>query len=156
MPTIDNDSSDENTHNPEPTPPHSRKYRQVEHRETFGPQPTPTEELPPPEPWLRILVRGVLECIQGLREPQQFARWMSEDVYRSVAYRSHQQVTKLSTLGHSPQRIPFTIGPVVMSSPRTGIVEASVIVKSTPQTHAVAVRIEGLDERWRATYFGLL
>ena len=40
--------------------------------------------------------------------------------------------------------------------PRDGVVEAVVIVTGRARTRAVAIRLEGLDERWRATAINVL
>ena len=42
------------------------------------------------------------------------------------------------------------------SQPADGIVEAVVIVAGPGRTRAVAIRLEGLDRRWRATSFAVL
>ncbi|WP_309615898.1 Rv3235 family protein, partial [Salinibacterium sp.] len=40
--------------------------------------------------------------------------------------------------------------------PRDGAVEAVVIVRNRARTRAVALRLEGLDNRWRATAINVL
>jgi hypothetical protein len=68
-----------------------QRYRQMENYEAFGPQPTSSSELPDPHGVALRLVRGIIECVHGLRDPLQFSRWLSEDVYRVVAARSRRQ-----------------------------------------------------------------
>jgi hypothetical protein len=43
-----------------------------------------------------------------------------------------------------------------MSSPRDGIIEAVTIVTSRARARAVAIRLEGLDRRWRASAISVL
>jgi hypothetical protein len=49
-----------------------------------------------------------------------------------------------------------TIMSVHESSPADGIVEAVVVVRGPARTRALAVRLEGMDGRWRATSLALL
>ncbi|MGB3376691.1 MAG: Rv3235 family protein, partial [Microbacterium sp.] len=42
------------------------------------------------------------------------------------------------------------------SAPADGIVEAVVVVAGPGRTRAVAIRLEGLDSRWRASSFAVL
>jgi hypothetical protein len=50
----------------------------------------------------------------------------------------------------------FAIGSTVYSEPKDGVVEAVVIVRGRARTRAVAIRLEGLDSRWRATAINVL
>jgi hypothetical protein len=43
-----------------------------------------------------------------------------------------------------------------VNEPRDGVVEAVVIVHGRARTRAVALRLEGLDNRWRATAINVL
>ena len=53
--------------------------------------------------------------------------------------------------GSHALRPTFTIGSVIVCEPRDGVVEASVVVRGRARVRAVALRLEGLDSRWRAT-----
>jgi hypothetical protein len=48
------------------------------------------------------------------------------------------------------------IGRITTSSPRDGVIEAVVMVYEKPRARAVAIRLEGVDRRWRATSIGVL
>jgi len=48
------------------------------------------------------------------------------------------------------------MGSIRLCEPRDGAVEAVVIVRGRARTRAVAVRLEGLDKRWRATAINVL
>jgi hypothetical protein len=43
-----------------------------------------------------------------------------------------------------------------VTQPVDGIVEAAIVVAGPGRTRAVAVRLEGLDGRWRASSFAVL
>jgi len=56
-----------------------------------------------------------------------------------------------------PARRPVhTILSARYSCPVDGVVEAVVIVQGPARTRAVALRLEGMDGRWRATSLALL
>ena len=58
--------------------------------------------------------------------------------------------------GRAATRPTFTIGSTTQCTPRDGVVEAVVIVHGRARARAVALRLEGLDERWRATAINVL
>ena len=122
----------------------------------FGHQHTSTAELSDPEPLLRNLTRGVLEVLAGTREIEQLARWMTEDVYRALMTRA-----SLATRARSARRMPaartqHAIVSLRQMSPADGVIEAVVIARGPARTRAVAIRLEGIDGRWRATSLALL
>lgn len=132
------------------------RYRHVENSEAFGPQPTSTIDLPDPRGFTLTLVGGIIECIYGLREPAQFSRWLTEDVYRAVSTRAKRHSASAHQTRSASNRPRFTIGNAIITSPRDGVVEASVIVRGPARVRAVALRLEGIDYRWRATSFSML
>lgn len=122
----------------------------------FSPQRTTTESLPDPEPLVRNLTRGVLEVLAGVREVDQLARWLTEDAYRKLVVRANLAARARSARGVPASRLVHHILSVRHSSPADGIVEAVVIVRGPARTRAVALRLEGMDGRWRATSLALL
>lgn len=124
--------------------------------EYFAPQPTPSADLPDPRPLLRSLTQGVLEVLAGVREVDQLARWFNEDAYRSLVTRSNLSARARSARGVPPARPTFVIQSVRVSEPADGKVEAVVVVAGPGRTRAVAIRLEGLDRRWRATSLAVL
>lgn len=122
----------------------------------FEPQRTRAAELPDPEPLLRNLTQGVLEVLAGVREVGQLARWMAEDPYRVLVTRANLAARARSARGVAASRPVHGILTVHRSSPADGIVEAVVIVAGPARTRAVAIRLEGIDRRWRATSLALL
>lgn len=124
--------------------------------EFFAPQRTPSEALPSPEPLLNNLTRGVLEVFAGVRDVDQLARWLTEDAYRKLVTRSNLAARARSARGVAATRPAHQIMSVRHSSPADGVVEAVVIVRGPARTRAVALRLEGMDGRWRATSLALL
>lgn len=124
--------------------------------EYFAPQPTPRADLLDPVPLLRSLTQGVLEVLAGVREVDQLARWFNEDAFRSLVTRANLSARARSARGVSPARPTFEIRSIRTSDPADGVVEAVVIVAGPGRTRAVAIRLEGLDRRWRAASLAVL
>lgn len=125
-------------------------------QEYFAPQPTPAEALPDPVPLLRGLAQGVLEVLAGVREAEQLARWLSEDAFRKLVVRSNLAARARSARGTPATRPVFRILSLRHSSPADCVLEATLVVEGPGRARAVAVRLEGLDGRWRATSLAVL
>jgi hypothetical protein len=125
-------------------------------REFFGQQPTSTASLPDPRPLLENLTRCVVEILAGARELEQIARWVSDDVYRHLLKRVVISSRARQAKGQKSTRPSFTIGSTTICEPRDGVVEAVIIVRGRARVRAVALRLEGLDSRWRATAINVL
>jgi hypothetical protein len=130
--------------------------RSVELEEYFAPQRTPSSALPEPEPLLRNLTRGVLEVLSGVREIEQLARWLTEEAYRVLLTRANLATRARSARGIPAVRPVHHILSVRTCVPTDGVVEAVIVVAGPARTRAVAVRLEGIDRRWRATSLALL
>lgn len=124
--------------------------------EYFARQPTPTRALPDPGPLLENLARCVVEVLAGARELEQISRWVSDDVYRHLLKRVVLSARARQARGESPTRPNFRIGATHRCEPRDGVVEAAIIVHGRARSRAVALRLEGLDNRWRATAIHVL
>ena len=122
----------------------------------FGRQPTPTTSLPDPAPLLETLTRCVVEIIAGARELEQIARWVTDDVYRHLLKRVVLSTRARQARGETVVRPTFAIGTTRICEPRDGVIEATVIVRGRARTRAVAIRLEGLDHRWRASAIHVL
>lgn len=130
--------------------------RSAEVDEYFAPQRTASNDLPPPGPLLRNLTLGVLEVLSGVREIEQLARWLTEDAYRGLVTRANLATRARSARGVPAARPAHRILSVRECIPADGVVEAVVIVAGPARTRAIAMRLEGLDRRWRATSLALL
>lgn len=122
----------------------------------FAPQRTSTDALPDPEPLLRNLTRGVLEVLAGVREVDQLARWLTEDAYRKLLVRANLAARARSARGVAARRTVHAIMSLRHQSPADGVVESVLVVRGPARTRAVALRLEGMDGRWRATSLALL
>lgn len=122
----------------------------------FGRQPTRRSELPDPEPLLRNLTHCVIEVLAGARDLDQLARWVTDDVYRNLSKRVVLAARARRVKGQAPRRPAFTIGNVLTCEPADGILEAVVMVHQRPRSRAVAIRLEGFDQRWRASAISVL
>jgi hypothetical protein len=113
----------------------------------FDPQPTPREELPDPREWLNRLLRVVLECLEGWRPPVQLRRYATPEVVAAVLARCQP---------------PGRPGPAArvrslhVTEPVDGVVESCAVVQRGRRTHAVAIRLEGLDGRWRCVALSVI
>ena len=143
------------SHSREPLPSKPIRPRFVPD-EFFGHQPTSSVDLPSPEPLLENLTRCVIEILAGARDLEQISRWVSDDVYRHLLKRVVLSTRARQATGGHIVRPTFAIGSTTVCSPRDGVVEAVVIVRGRARTRAVALRLEGLDRRWRATAINVL
>jgi hypothetical protein len=135
---------------------HARSGAALELSEYFAPQRTSASALPEPEPLLANLTRGVLEVLAGVREVEQLARWFTEDAFRVLVTRANLATRARSARGVPAARPVHQILTIRHCSPSDGVVEAVVIVAGPARTRAVAVRLEGMDGRWRTTSLALL
>jgi hypothetical protein len=113
--------------------------------ERFGRRPTATSDLPDPEAWARRMVQAVLEALSGIRPVAQLVRWTSLDVYAGLQRRS-----ALAAGRPLPGR-RAVVRSVRVGQPADGVVEACAVVVARGRVQAVALRLEGLDGRWRMT-----
>lgn len=146
------DSADPDSADPAMPPPKAR----YDENEFFGLQPTPSSLLPNPEPLLENLTRCVIEVLAGARELEQLARWVTDDVYRHLLKRVVLAARARQVKGQPVRRPQFAIGNTIISQPRDGVVEAVVMVHSRVRSRAVALRLEGMDNRWRASAINVL
>ena len=77
-------------------------------------------------------------------------------MYRHLLKRVVLSTRARRARGHQGSRPLFTISTPSISEPRDGVIEAVVIVHGRARTRAVAIRLEGLDQRWRATAINVL
>jgi hypothetical protein len=141
---------------PEPEPAVDRSHVRFDSDDFFGLQPTTSTSLPRPEPLLENLTRCVIEILAGARDLEQIARWVTDDVYRHLLKRVVLSTRARRARGQRASRPSFTIGSTSICEPRDGVVEAVIIVRGRARTRAVAIRLEGLDQRWRATAINVL
>ncbi|KQV24462.1 Rv3235 family protein [Yonghaparkia sp. Root332] len=131
-------------------------HARIAHEEFFDYQPTSTADLPDPRPLVENLTRCVIEILAGARELEQIARWVTDDVYSTLLKRQVISARARAARGRPAVRPAFALGSTIICEPRDGIIEAVVVVNSRARSRAVAVRLEGLDRRWRASAIHVL
>ena len=122
----------------------------------FARQRSGRADLADPEPLLRNLTHCVIEVLAGARDLEQLARWVTDDVYRTLTKRVVLAARARRVKGQAPQRPAFSLGRVIICEPADGVVEAVVMVHQRARSRAVAIRLEGLDQRWRASAISVL
>jgi Family of unknown function (DUF6459) len=123
--------------------------RLIDDQTLFGRQPTATADLPDPRNWAGQLARAIIEVLAGDRPVPQLMRWTDESVFSDISRRA----TTLAQAGAGRRgpRNRVGIRSVHVCEPRDGVVEASVHVRQGHRSRALALRLEGLDGRWRCT-----
>jgi hypothetical protein len=120
-----------------------------------APQPTSSEALPDPVDTCAALVQAVVEVLAGTRQVTQLVRWVSADVYAGLQRRAALAGRLRRTTSNRPVAgVPVrraVVGGVRTCVPADGVVEASAVVLDRGRVRAVALRLEGLDGRWRVT-----
>jgi hypothetical protein len=104
----------------------------------------------------RALALCVAEILTGAREVDSIARWITDDVHRHLQQRAAYAARARSATRRTHARATIRAGSVVVSRPRDGVAEASVVVHTRSHARAVAIRLEERAGRWRATAVGML
>ncbi|RKR73279.1 Rv3235 family protein [Frondihabitans australicus] len=113
-------------------------------------------DLPDPRPLVTNLARCVVEILAGAREIEQIARWVNDEVYRHLLKRVVLATRARSARGTSAERPRFSVGAVRLTRPSDDVVEAVVVMHGRARSRAVAVRLETMGTRWRATAIHVL
>jgi hypothetical protein len=122
----------------------------------FGPQKTSAGDLPDPRPLAENLARSVMEILAGARELDQISRWVTDEVYRHLITRV-QASARARALKKIPIARPvFSLGNTLTCHPVDGVCEAVVVVHGRARSRSIAIRLEGLDGRWRAAAIHVL
>lgn len=135
-----------------PTP----RQRDLDEDAFFAPQVTSTQVLPDPQQLIETLARCTLEIISGSRDLEQIARYVTDDVYRNLLQRVHVSQRARTITKRPVLRPNFVLGRTIITKPVDGVVEAVVIVHGRARTRSIALRLEGIDRRWRATAINVL
>jgi hypothetical protein len=113
------------------------------------PRPDPDADLPDPQLWVAKFVQAAVEVAAGVRQPSQLVRWTSLDV--------HAMLVRRAALAARFDRVSSTrrravVRTVMVCRPAPAVCEASAVVAERGgRVRAVALRVEGLDGRWRVT-----
>ncbi|MFI5955266.1 Rv3235 family protein [Cryptosporangium sp. NPDC051539] len=130
---------------------------------SFGPQATPSDALPDPSAHARGLVLALLEVLSGRRPVQQLRPHLTEEAFQRLAGRLQRAratagaVAPATTVRRNRRpRTRIQIGRTRLCEPADGIAEITVLADVGSRTRAVAVRLEGLDGRWRCPVLTIL
>jgi hypothetical protein len=115
----------------------------------FGFQPTARADLPDPRQWAGHLAQAVVEVMAGSRSAPQLVRWTTPEVYAVVARRAALAARRAAAAGHGRPRRRAVVRQVLVCEPADGVAEASVVVVDGERVRALAMRLTGLDGRWR-------
>ena len=107
---------------------------------------TATAELPPSRAHAGRLIQAVLEVVAGVRPLTQLRREVTPELYASLS----------RTLCHRPRTVGARPGGGAVRSLHVqerpeGIVEACATVQLGARVSAYALRLEGLEGRWKCT-----
>lgn len=120
----------------------------------FGPQPTARADLPDPRPWTRRLTQAVAEILAGARPAAQLAAYTTLDVLDQLE-RSTGRLGRNRPGTTAPRTRAAAMRPLVssvhVSEPADGVAEVCAVIDTGPRRRALALRLEGLDGRWRCT-----
>jgi hypothetical protein len=119
----------------------------------FDRQPTGTHELPDVRRWVARLSLAAVEVQAGSRPLSQLRRWLGDEVYDQLLRASRRRSMRVADpRARQPDRAPR----IVLRTVRTceisdGVVEACAVVDDGRRVWALAMRLEGVDGRWRCT-----
>lgn len=106
----------------------------------FGHQHTSRVDLPSAHSWSIRLVHGLVEVINGVRPASQLTRWLTLEVMAQV---------KNKIFANDMRRL--VVRSVHVSEPSDGVAEVCAVFGTANRCYALAMRLEGIDGRWRAT-----
>jgi hypothetical protein len=107
---------------------------------------TPSSQLPPPSEVARVLVQGVLEVRAGVRPLQQLRRDTTPEVYSRLRL---TMGVRPRLDGARPDRA--AIRSLHVQQRADGVAEVCATVRQGTRFAALALRLEGMDGRWRCT-----
>jgi hypothetical protein len=122
----------------------------------FGIEFVNSDELGDPRPVLAFLAQSVIETLAGIRDIEQCARWLSDGVYQQLRQKSLASSRSRAESSVKAMRPNLVVGKISVFSPRPGVIEGVVIVHNIGRARAVAIRLEGYNNRWRAKSVAVL
>ena len=134
---------------------HSRGYENQRHLE-FGPELPKTEPLRKPQVFIAAIATAVNEVISGVRSVDQLQNVLNEHVYESLKRRAVSRAQYRMKHGRKPQVQPTDVVRVRYQYPAEGVIESVVVLSSGRRSKAVAIRLEGIHNVWRATNIGFI
>jgi hypothetical protein len=117
--------------------------------DVFDRQPTPMAELPDPTAAVVHLAQAIVDVMFGRRALTQLNAWVTQEVLDQLRLAQRVMASRSVTdrLEWRSPRVTSTR----ITCPAEGVIEASATVLTAPRSRALALRLEGLDGRWRCT-----
>lgn len=112
--------------------------------------------LPDPAPLAANLALRVIEVLAGARNIDQLSRWVSDSVFVHLLRRTTISERTRKIAGNPVQRPRLWVGEPYIATPRDGVIEAVVLVHQPNRTRAVAMRLDVVGSRWRASAMTVL
>jgi hypothetical protein len=134
---------------------HSRGYENQRHLE-FGPDLPRTQPLRRPQLFIAAIATAVNEVIYGVRSVDQLQDVLNEHVYESLKRRAVSRAQYRLAHGRKAQIQPTDVVRVRFQYPAEGVIESVVVLSSGRRSKAVAIRLEGVHNVWRATNIGFI
>ena len=134
---------------------HSRGYENQRHLE-FGPDLPRTQPLRRPQVFIAAIATAVNEVIYGVRSVDQLQDVLNEHVYESLKRRAVSRAQYRLAHGRKAQIQPTDVVRVRYQSPAEGVIESVVVLSTGRRAKAVAIRLEGVHNIWKATNIGFI
>lgn len=104
---------------------------------------------------IRNLAVCAVEALDGVRPIEQFSAWITHEVAVALTLRRQLRQERHASYRDRRRRVPAP-GAVQLSQPAAGVIEAAIVITSEGHSFAVAMRLEWLRGRWRATHLTVL
>lgn len=116
----------------------------------FARQRTSSSDLPDPRMWAHHLARLLIESLDGRRPTAQLARHVEPEILSRISrhYRSAQRRGRAAG--------PTGIRRVRVCQPCDGVAEVAVVARISGRPVPIALRLNGLDGRWRVTVLEMI
>lgn len=103
--------------------------------------------LPDPRPWTGRLIQAVVEVLAGARPAAQLSPFASLEVLGHLECATGRLAHRRTG---TPARRPV-VSSVRVGLPAYGVAEACAVIDTGARRRAIALRLEGVDGRWRCT-----
>jgi hypothetical protein len=134
---------------------HSRSYENQRYLE-FGPELPKTLPLASPKQFIASIATAVNEVIAGVRSVEQLHGVLNEHVFESLKRRAISRAQARHKVGRAPKVAPTDVVRVRYQSPAEGVIESVVVLSTGRRAKAVAIRLEGVHNIWKATNIGFI
>jgi hypothetical protein len=115
----------------------------------FDPDADPVDDvaLPDPRPWAYRLAQALVEVLAGVRSAAQLSRYATLEILQDLERATGRLGVRV---GNAPARRP-TVASVHVCLPNSRVAEACAVIDTGARRRALALRLEGVDGRWRCT-----